>query len=131
MRTTTAMNYKSLIQTSNKFIKRHEVRDEYDLVFSVLKEAKNALLREEAIDVFYNMFRFGFVAGYHQAVEEIMNPSTTNEDGTAICNYKADIIKQLDHLTQQQRRYIGIIISDIVKENAENSITVQDQKVRN
>lgn len=131
MRTTTAMNYKSLIQTSNKFIKRHKVKDEYDLVISVLKEAKNALLNEGAMDVLYNMFRFGYVAGYHQAAEEIMNPSTTNEDGTAIYNYKADIIKQLDHLTQQQRRYIGIIISDIVKENAENSITVQDQKGRN
>lgn len=119
METTTVMNYKSLIQASNKFIKKHEIKDEYDLVFSVLKEAENELLRAEAIDVLYNMFRFGFIAGYLQTVEDITHPTTTNEDGTAIYNYKADIIKQLDHLTQQQCRYLHIIVSDIVKENDE------------
>lgn len=124
MRTTTAMNYKSLIQTSNKFVKRHEVKDEYDLVFSVLKEAKNALLSEGAIDVLYNMFRFGFVAGYHQAAEEIMNPSTTTEDGATIYNYKADIIKQLDHLTQRQRRCLSIIASNIAKENDKEPVNM-------
>ena len=124
MRTTTAMNYKSLIQTSNKFIKRHKVKDEYDLVISVLKEAKNALLNEGAMDVLYNMFRFGYVAGYHQAAEEIMNPSTTNEDGTAIYNYKADIIKQLDHLTQQQRRCLSIVTSEIAKANNKEPVNM-------
>lgn len=124
METTTVMNYKSLIQASNKFIKKHEIKDEYDLVFSVLKEAKNALLSEGAIDVLYNMFRFGFVAGYHQAAEEIMNPSTTTEDGTAIYNYKADIIKQLDHLTQRQRRCLSIIASNIAKENDKEPVNM-------
>ena len=120
METTTVMNYKSLIQASNKFIKKHEIKDEYDLVFSVLKEAENELLRAESIDVLYNMFRFGFIAGYLQTVEDITHPTTTNEDGTAIYNYKADILKQLDHLTQQQRRCLSIVASEIAKANDKN-----------
>lgn len=124
METTTVMNYKSLIQASNKFIKKHEIKDEYDLVFSVLKEAENELLRAEAIDVLYNMFRFGFIAGYLQTVEDITHPTTTNEDGTAIYNYKADILKQLDHLTQQQRRCLSIVTSEIAKANNKEPVNM-------
>lgn len=119
METTTVMNYKSLIQASNKFIKKHESKMSTILFSVYLRKLKNELLRAEAIDVLYNMFRFGFIAGYLQTVEDITHPTTTNEDGTAIYNYKADIIKQLDHLTQQQCRYLDIIVSDIVKENDE------------
>lgn len=124
METTTVMNYKSLIQASNKFIKKHEIKDEYDLVFSVLKEAENELLRAESIDVLYNMFRFGFIAGYLQTVEDITYPTTTNEDGTAIYNYKADILKQLDHLTQQQRRCLSIVASEIAKANDKEPVNM-------
>lgn len=124
METTTVMNYKSLIQASNKFIKKHEIKDEYDLVFSVLREAENELLRAEATDVLYNMFRFGFIAGYLQTVEDITHPTTTNEDGTAIYNYKADILKQLDHLTQQQRRCLSIVASEIAKANNKEPVNM-------
>ena len=124
METTTVMNYKSLIQASNKYIKKHEIKDEYDLVFSVLKEAENELLRAESIDVLYNMFRFGFIAGYLQTVEDITHPTTTNEDGTAIYNYKADILKQLDHLTQQQRRCLSIVASEIAKANDKEPVNM-------
>ena len=89
-----------------------------------VEEAENELLRAESIDVLYNMFRFGFIAGYLQTVEDITHPTTTNEDGTAIYNYKADILKQLDHLTQQQRRCLSIVASGIAKANDKEPVNM-------
>ena len=61
------MNYEELNQAFNSFSKKHSIEDDFDLNYNVINAIKPLLTDNEAlINALYNLFRYGFMAGYMQ-----------------------------------------------------------------
>lgn len=70
------MTYPDFKKSFASFFKRHGINDDFDMSYSVINAAYPLLTdKEAAINVFYDIFRYGFMAGYKQK-EKAVNDRT-------------------------------------------------------
>jgi len=65
------MNYEETKQAFGSFSKKHSIKDDFDMSYSVINSIKPLLTdSEEIINTLYNVFCYGFMAGYKQSEAE-------------------------------------------------------------
>lgn len=73
------MHYKDTVKAFESFSKKHQIIDDYDMSCYVINDAIPLLTNNEQImDVFYNIYRYGFMAGYKQNSHDVEKKHNKN-----------------------------------------------------
>lgn len=66
------MTYEDARNSFASFSKKHSIKDDFDMNYSIINAAQSHLTDKEAvIDTFYDVFCYGFMAGYKQKEKEV------------------------------------------------------------
>ena len=66
------MNYAESVNAFAKFSQKHSITDDYDMNYQVINDITPLLTnREEFVNALYNIYCYGFMAGYRQKEKEI------------------------------------------------------------
>lgn len=66
------MTYKDARNSFDSFSKKHSIKDDFDMNYSIINDAQSLLTDKEAvINTFYDVFCYGFMAGYKQKEKEV------------------------------------------------------------
>lgn len=70
------MNYAESVNAFAKFSQKHSITDDYDMNYQVINDITPLLTnREESVNALYNIYCYGFMAGYKQK-EKAVNDHT-------------------------------------------------------
>ena len=66
------MTYEDARNSFDSFSKKHSIKDDFDMNYSIINAAQSLLTDKEAvINTFYDVFCYGFMAGYKQKEKEV------------------------------------------------------------